>query len=329
MWTDEPAERFPTEYVDGGEVVDGDDISLHEYRPDGPSEHTSRPTSRPRPSGSPPRPSRRPSPRNAHIRRGPRRPARASELVQLDFPHRLAAAGNIHLFVRDLDRNRDVKGYSIYLATLQRMVLCDLRRQLAEVVAQLEGGRRASRVLREDAMKLLAEYCNAVRDYDFIAERLAKAREEGEDDPFQISSNHLLDLCLMRDAGLLPVKGKDDLSWDDLYHRVKVDRDRYHDLQNVLPSQSRSRRHDAILANLYLDRLVMGLAGGTALIAPMLIMVLHKDLVTTLVTTTAATMLFAGALALLGTKLKGETVLASVAAYAAVLVVFVGTNGSG
>lgn len=74
------------------------------------------------------------------------------------------------------------------------------------------------------------------------------------------------------------------------------------------------------------ERLWMGILGGLALIGPMLLMVLHKDLLTTLVTTSVATLLFAVALALLGTRLRGETVLASVAAYAAVLVVFVGTS---
>jgi hypothetical protein len=81
-----------------------------------------------------------------------------------------------------------------------------------------------------------------------------------------------------------------------------------------------------MMRNLVLERLVMVLAGGAALIVPTVIMVPHKDLLTTLVVTSVATVMFAGALALFGTKLKGETVLASVAAYAAVLVVFMRTS---
>lgn len=69
----------------------------------------------------------------------------------------------------------------------------------------------------------------------------------------------------------------------------------------------------------------MGLLGGLALISPMLLMVLHQDLLTTLLTVSVSTILFAGALAFF-TRLQGETMLASVAAYAAFLVVFVGTN---
>jgi VIT1/CCC1 family predicted Fe2+/Mn2+ transporter len=247
----------------------------------------------------------------------------------------------MHLFVKDLDNNHvnvdnndeddvditeHVTGYSIYLATLQRMVLCDLRSRLAATVHELEYGRRADRALMGDAKELLSEYCNAVRDYDFMTERLAKAQEEGEDDLFQVSTKSLLDLCLMRDASLVPAKGSENLSWDDLYKGAIRDRLRYKGCQNVLPCESRGERWKAVSMKLYLERLAMGLAGGAALIAPMVIMVLKKDLVTTLVTTTVATMLFAGGLALLGTKLKGEMVLASVAAYAAVLVVFVGTS---
>lgn len=55
----------------------------------------------------------------------------------------------------------------------------------------------------------------------------------------------------------------------------------------------------------------------------MLIMVLHEDLLTTLLVTSISTLLLAAVLALKGQGLKGETVLAAVAAYAAVLVVFV------
>lgn len=56
------------------------------------------------------------------------------------------------------------------------------------------------------------------------------------------------------------------------------------------------------------------------------VMVLHKDQVTTLATASVATMMFALGLAYLGMSLKGQEVLACVPAYAAVLVVFVGTN---
>lgn len=115
----------------------------------------------------------------------------------------------------------------------------------------------------------------------------------------------------MQDTGLVPA-----YSWGELFHRVG-DRDDYEERRNILPSTSRSNRDDVTTRHQYLERLVMGLAGGAALTIPMLVMVLRKDLLTSLLTTSVATMLFAGALALFGTRLKWETVLASVVAYAA------------
>jgi hypothetical protein len=213
------------------------------------------------------------------------------------------------------------------------MILAQLRSELADVVRDVmrsrdedddENDEAALKDVMNDAKVLLADYCNAVRDFDFMAERMAKARDEEEDDPFQLATVNLLDLCSMRDAGLVPTN--DGPSLEVLYGRAE-DRDNYEQRINILPGASRHSRQDIVTKRQYLERLGMGLAGGTALIIPMLIMVLRNDLITTLVTTAVATMLFAGALALLGTRLKGETVLASVAAYAAVLVVFVGTSG--
>ena len=78
----------------------------------------------------------------------------------------------------------------------------------------------------------------------------------------------------------------------------------------------------------FLSRLVMALFGGLALIAPTLIMALHPSLQTSLITTSIATFLFALALAFGATDSSGKDVLAATAAYAAVLIVFIGTSVS-
>jgi len=70
----------------------------------------------------------------------------------------------------------------------------------------------------------------------------------------------------------------------------------------------------------------MGAFGGVAVIGPMLLMVLHRDLNTSIITATVATAIFTLVLALTGTNLGGKDILAATAAYAAVLVVFVGTS---
>lgn len=79
---------------------------------------------------------------------------------------------------------------------------------------------------------------------------------------------------------------------------------------------------------LFFERFTLGVFGGLAIIAPMLIMALSNSLVISLVVTSVTTMLFAVLLALpmLGGGSDGQTVLAAVAAYAAILVVFVGTS---
>jgi hypothetical protein len=68
----------------------------------------------------------------------------------------------------------------------------------------------------------------------------------------------------------------------------------------------------------------MGILAGFALLAPLILIVLHKDTSTILLTTSLSTLLFAIHLTLFGSEVKGEKVLASVTAYEAVLVVFVG-----
>jgi VIT1/CCC1 family predicted Fe2+/Mn2+ transporter len=73
-------------------------------------------------------------------------------------------------------------------------------------------------------------------------------------------------------------------------------------------------------------RLTMALFGGVALIAPMLIMSLHQSLKVALITTSVATVLFGIIIGFGAKDSSGKDVLGATAAYAAVLVVFVGTS---
>lgn len=70
----------------------------------------------------------------------------------------------------------------------------------------------------------------------------------------------------------------------------------------------------------------MALIGGWALTTPMLIMTLHKTLPTTLVTTSVFVIAVAVGLAWKMEDAKNQEIVAATAAYAAVLVVFVGTG---
>lgn len=60
----------------------------------------------------------------------------------------------------------------------------------------------------------------------------------------------------------------------------------------------------------------------------MILMVLIPGTRTSLITTSVATFLFALILAVFGVGLKGQDVLGATAAYAAVLVIFIGTSTS-
>lgn len=80
--------------------------------------------------------------------------------------------------------------------------------------------------------------------------------------------------------------------------------------------------------SLFLSRLAMALFGGLALIVPMLIMTLHQTKLTTLLTTSLFVAVVAVALAWWMEDAQNKDIIAATAAYAAVLVVFVGSGTS-
>ncbi|KAK2779150.1 hypothetical protein CKAH01_11409 [Colletotrichum kahawae] len=79
-------------------------------------------------------------------------------------------------------------------------------------------------------------------------------------------------------------------------------------------------------SNGFKERIVIAAAGGAFLVGPMWIMVLNGGLYTSLISTTAFVAAFGVLMAYFLNEAKD--VLASTAAYAAVLVVFVGTNNA-
>ena len=76
-----------------------------------------------------------------------------------------------------------------------------------------------------------------------------------------------------------------------------------------------------------LARLLMALGGGLALIAPVLIMVLHPTKLTAILTTSCFVFAVAVGLAIFMDDSQPKDVMACTAAYTAVLVVFVGVGG--
>jgi VIT1/CCC1 family predicted Fe2+/Mn2+ transporter len=88
----------------------------------------------------------------------------------------------------------------------------------------------------------------------------------------------------------------------------------------------RKGREERELRQASISRLQMAMFGGIALIIPMLIMALHSHLTVALVTTSVATVAFGIIIAFGARDSTGKDVLGATAAYAAVLVVFVGTS---
>ena len=74
-----------------------------------------------------------------------------------------------------------------------------------------------------------------------------------------------------------------------------------------------------------LARFIVAIAGGLSLVVPMLIMSINQNLTKSLITSSVAVVLFAGLVSVVFSASNAET-LGITAAYAAVLVVFVGTS---
>ncbi len=141
-----------------------------------------------------------------------------------------------------------------------------------------------------------------------MAEYQAKASKDASRDPFRISSEWSLISRAMGNAGLDGHPGgytKDNLK--------KV----------VGPFGQRNLVNKDRGLKEFTERFAMAGFGGVALVGPMLLMVLHKGQTTSLATTSVAVFLFAAVVAY-KSRATPEAIVSAVAAYAAVLVVFVG-----
>ncbi|KAF2773704.1 hypothetical protein EJ03DRAFT_105073 [Teratosphaeria nubilosa] len=136
------------------------------------------------------------------------------------------------------------------------------------------------------------------------------------DDPFLIKSSRALDRDVLAAAGLIPdhVLPRGNLSepLDASNPRLRDSRSRHQAVQ----TEAREKR---------LLRFAMTATGGLLLIVPMIIMTEVPGKICSLVTTCVCMLVFA-ALVTFATNLGPNEVLATTAAYAAVLVVFVGTS---
>lgn len=168
-------------------------------------------------------------------------------------------------------------------------------------------------LLRPNFPAIAAHGCTtgqALRDLDYMQ---AKATQGVEHDPFLLQSSKLLELSILRDAGF-------EMAETGLAPPVDA-------LHPVFPGVGRTARIRAARLHNKYTNFAFGLGGGLALIVPMIIMTMIPNIISSLVTTSAFVIAFSSIIAW-RSDLKPQEVLAVTAGYAAVLVVFVGTNQS-
>jgi len=226
--------------------------------------------------------------------------------VYLDFCQRLGRIGLEDLFYIDEKTNER----TVNLATLQRMNLYALQMELVDEVAEVDNNYEVLPGQMARIKGFMADYAQAIRDWELIVKNSSMKR-----DPFILRSNEALHLRLMNEAGLLEPSAS-------LLKRC------YDFSSPQLPFESRGMINRRSKLKAFWARFYMAMFGGLALIGPMILMVLKQSLITALVTVSVSVFLFGFILAAFFPDLGPETVLGSVAGYAAVLVVFVGTSNT-
>ena len=141
------------------------------------------------------------------------------------------------------------------------------------------------------------------------------AKRDFDHDPFLMMTSRELDWQVMKRAGLLS---------DNLDQLLPVSADHEHPIV-FASTPYRHYANQTTAKGQILVRLSMALFGGLGLVVPMLVMVLVPGRTVSLIVTSVFTLAFAVVLALRN-DLEPDKILAATAAYAAVLVVFVGAS---
>ncbi|KAM7195329.1 hypothetical protein V8F20_007548 [Naviculisporaceae sp. PSN 640] len=200
---------------------------------------------------------------------------------------------------------------------LQLYRIAALQKKLVEVQAALF---RDGKEPGTDTDGILQKYADAIRNYETLTQDIVyEANSENDKKYVFLGDSTDFQVVERTQSGSLRIR-------KSAFSTVKPQ----HQLERVGPlgfrELDKKRRLQRELVTAYLNRLQMAAFGAVALIVPVLIMALHPGLLVDLVTTSVATVLFGLVSVFLGTDASGKDVLASTAAYAAVLVVFVGTS---
>ncbi|KAK3332607.1 hypothetical protein B0T19DRAFT_482846 [Cercophora scortea] len=159
------------------------------------------------------------------------------------------------------------------------------------------------------------EYTVALQDWEYMK----KCQLQGQSDPFLVTSTRMIDHDIIKEllgdmVGESPMAARNMASLSE----AKIDR--------KLFGGSRTLTNKRTSLKGFLQRLSMAILGGAFLIAPMHLMVFRPDRVSTLATSSAFVLAFGVVMSFYLDK--PFDVLSGTAAYAAVLVVFVGASGT-
>ncbi|KAK3682811.1 hypothetical protein B0T22DRAFT_444978 [Podospora appendiculata] len=156
----------------------------------------------------------------------------------------------------------------------------------------------------------------ALRDWEFMK----KCQLQGQQDPFLVSSTKMIDYDVINEL-LEDIADTSNPARSDLSHLRAASQP---DQTVPLFGGSRTLTNKRHSLKGFLQRLSMAILGGGFLIAPMFIMVYHPGRVSTLATSSA--FVFAFGVVMSFYLDRPFDVLSGTAAYAAVLVVFVGAS---
>ncbi|KAF7915044.1 uncharacterized protein EAE98_011367 [Botrytis deweyae] len=221
-------------------------------------------------------------------------------------------------------------------AALQRLNTIHLHNILAEIKAEIWQKRTTSEAQMVKLKETMHDYVTAIRDTEYMS-NLSRV-------PPSITMNHRIFL----EHGFPSIANRDGAPYDTNYlsllHKIPLARDAVREfLRKYLhkrlswsTTEQSARRTDFYKNSLpetyspfvdWLARFIIAVGGGAALIVPMLIMSIDAGKVKSLVTVSVAVILFALSVSL-GFKIDNKDTLTATATYAAVLVVFVGTNNT-
>ncbi|KAG8166577.1 hypothetical protein KVR01_002266 [Diaporthe batatas] len=200
--------------------------------------------------------------------------------------------------------------YRISFAEMQRMHLRKLQISLVDHAVTMYSKKEESNNWERD----LAAYIQAMKDYDYMVECSRRER-----DPCLVTGERKIDHYVTQKVvkAVLDKVGRDQLEKPDEVHPLGPWE---HDSEPI--GGTRTSTLKALSFKDFRDRLFLATLGAALLLGPMWLMVLHNTLYTCLVTTTVCVAAFG--LVVVFWLDKRMDVVSATAAYAAVLVVFVG-----